>query len=211
MGNTVNRIIVVEDEAVVALDIEGRLKCLGYEVAAIASAKAEALKTAEETRPDIVLMDINLNGRPEGIGAAAELRERFNIPSIFVTAHTDDETLGQAKLTGPMGYIVKPFSDRELHAAIEVGLYRHKMETALQESRNDLEQRVRELTALNYLFRSELTSRLRAEASSNGSRSVLQDFLVRLRRLADEMDAELHSNESVASASLVPVPPAGRG
>ncbi len=188
------RIMIVEDEAVVAMDLESRLKHLSYEVAAVASSKADAVKAAESARPDLVLMDINLQGRPEGIGAAREIGERFGIPCIFVTAYADDATLNEAKLTAPMGYIVKPFSDRELRAAIEVGLYRHKMETALQESRRELEQRVRELTALNELFRNHLKARFDSEQTGPEDRLAFQRVVSKIREIADNMDPGTHNS-----------------
>lgn len=130
----VPRILIVEDQNIVAMDIQNRLINLNYVVTAIASSGAGAIKRAEETNPDLVLMDIMLKGDMDGIGAAQEIRERLNIPVVYLTAYADSNTLQRAKITGPFGYILKPFEERELHTTIEMALYRHKMEKQLKES-----------------------------------------------------------------------------
>jgi CheY-like chemotaxis protein len=122
------RILIVEDEGVVAADIAMSLRSMGYEVAATAATAGEALSLAGSERPDIVLMDIMLGGGPDGIEAAEKIRSELDIPVIFVTAFADDETLDRAKVTEPFGYIVKPIDDRELHISIEMALYKHRME-----------------------------------------------------------------------------------
>ena len=129
------RILVVEDERVVAMDIKNRLNRLGYAVAAEAVSGEAAIKKAGEASPDLVLMDIMLEGKTDGIEAAEEIRSRLNIPVIYLTAHTDTNTLERAKLTEPFGYIIKPFEERALHTAIEMALYKHRMEAKLRESR----------------------------------------------------------------------------
>jgi PAS domain S-box-containing protein len=127
------RILVVEDEGIVAEEIRSRLKKLRYE-AAVASSGEEAIKKAEETRPDLVLMDIRLRGDIDGVEAAQEIRARFDIPVVYVTAYTDEATLQRAKTTEPYGYILKPFEDKELRTSIEVALYKHNIERRLRES-----------------------------------------------------------------------------
>lgn len=133
MGTTV-QILVVEDEGIVARDIQHRLKHLGYLVLATASSGEEAVQCAAELRPDLVLMDIVLAGEMDGIQAAEEIRVRYDIPVIYLTAYADEITLQRAKITGPLGYILKPYTERELHAAIEAGLYRHQMDRKLKDS-----------------------------------------------------------------------------
>ena len=128
------QILVVEDEHIVAKDIQSRLQGLGYHIPAVASSGEEALQKAEETRPDLVLMDIRLKGPMNGVEAAEELRRRFNIPVVYLTAYADDHTLHRAKVTEPFGYILKPFEERELYTCIEVALYKHQMEQKLKES-----------------------------------------------------------------------------
>lgn len=128
------QILIVEDESIVAKDIQNTLKILGYAVSAVASSGEEAVKKAAETHPDLVLMDIVLGGDMDGVEAAAQIRARFDIPVVYLTAYADDETLQRAKITEPYGYILKPFQERELHTAIEMGLFKHKMERKLKES-----------------------------------------------------------------------------
>ena len=128
------RILVVEDEIITARNIQNKLEKLEYEILAIASSGEEAIKKAGETRPDLVLMDIQLKGDMNGIQAAEQIRTRFNIPIIYLTAYTDEDTLEQAKVTEPYSYILKPFQGKELHTNIEMALYKHKMEKKLQES-----------------------------------------------------------------------------
>ncbi len=111
---------------------------MNYEVTEIASSKAEALKSAALKRPEVVLMDIRLNGVAEGIDAARELKERFNLPVIYLTGHSDGKTLAEAAATEPFGYILKPFENRELVAAIETAMYKHRAETRLREANNRL-------------------------------------------------------------------------
>lgn len=127
------RILIVEDQNIVAMDIQNRLRNLNYTVVGIASSGAGAIKKADETIPDLVLMDIMLKGDMDGIGAARQIRLRFNIPVVYLTAYADTDTLQRAKITEPFGYILKPFEERELHTTIEMALYRHKMEKQLKE------------------------------------------------------------------------------
>jgi CheY-like chemotaxis protein len=116
------RILIVEDEAIVAMDIEERLAAMGYAVAGHASTGEQALALVEMHHPDLVLMDISLQGSMDGITAADEIRRRFHVPVIFLTAYSEDTTLERAKLAEPFGFILKPFDDRELKSAIEIAL-----------------------------------------------------------------------------------------
>ncbi len=129
------KILVVEDEIIVAMDIKNRLKKLGYDVVGRAAAGREAIAKATEKSPDLVLMDIKIKGAMDGVDVAGQIRARFDIPVIFLTAHSDEATLQRAKLTEPYGYLIKPFEDRDLHSAISMALYRHKIEQELKESR----------------------------------------------------------------------------
>jgi CheY-like chemotaxis protein len=115
-------ILVVEDEAIVAADIEMKLRRLGYAVAAVATSGEMAIQKAEEFHPSLALMDIHLDGQMDGIEAAKTLWNRFGTPVIFLTAYADGGTLDRAKLAHPYGFIVKPFSERDLHVSIEIGL-----------------------------------------------------------------------------------------
>ena len=122
------RILVVEDENIVALDITNRLKKLGYDVPAVSSSGEDAINKALELRPDLILMDIRLKGEMDGVTAAEKIRSQLEVPIIYVTAYADETTLERAKITAPYGYLLKPFEERELHSTIEMALYKHHME-----------------------------------------------------------------------------------
>lgn len=128
------RIILCEDERIVALDIRAFLQRNGYEVPAIYAAAEDLLKEAGQLKPDLVLMDIHLQGAMDGIEAAAILFERWTIPVILLTAFADGPTIERAKLTHPYAYILKPYDERELKTAISIGLYRASMEHRLRRS-----------------------------------------------------------------------------
>ncbi len=141
------RILVVEDENITAEDIgEGLIK-MGYEVSAIVSKGEDAIKKAEELLPDLIIMDIRLKGKIDGIEAAEEIRRRFGIPVIYLTAYFDENTVERAKITEPSGYLIKgdssflnkPFDESELHTAIELTLYKHKMELRLRKNQQQLD------------------------------------------------------------------------
>ena len=128
------KILVVEDEVIVAEDIGFRLKKLGYIVTATVASGEEAIEKVAENRPDLVLMDIVLKGDMDGVTAAEKIRNRVDIPIVFLTAYADDQTLQRAKLTNPFGYIIKPFQQNDLRVAIEIALHRHEIETKMQET-----------------------------------------------------------------------------
>lgn len=114
------KILVVEDEAIVAADIQSKLRRLGYAVTGCVASGADAMELSKLTPPNIVLMDIRIEGDMDGIETALQLTDRFGCAVVFLTACADDAVLERAKAAQPFGYIVKPFSDRDLHVAIEV-------------------------------------------------------------------------------------------
>lgn len=128
------KVLVVEDESIVALDIQKRLKKLGYTVTGIAETGEEAINKVAENNPNLVLMDIRLKGSMDGVEAAQEIYTRFNIPVIYLTANADERTLERAKTTDPFGYILKPFKEKELKTTIEITLSKHQMERKLKQS-----------------------------------------------------------------------------
>jgi PAS domain S-box-containing protein len=128
------RILIVEDEQITARDIADSLVALGYEVVGSAANADEALALAGEHRPDIVLLDIVLQGDRDGISLSSAFRSDFGIPVVFLTAHTDESVFERAKITEPFGYLIKPFEDHELKIAIEMALYKHRAETELRRS-----------------------------------------------------------------------------
>jgi PAS domain S-box-containing protein len=128
------KIMVVEDELIVAEDLTRWLVTLGYTIAARAAAGREAVQRCEATHPDLVLMDILLPGEIDGIQAAEEIRRRFDIPVVFITASSDDATLARARVSEPFGYILKPFDERGLYSTIEMAIYKHQSEKRMRES-----------------------------------------------------------------------------
>jgi diguanylate cyclase (GGDEF)-like protein/PAS domain S-box-containing protein len=127
------RILVVEDERLVAKHIENMVRDLGYDVTAVVATGEDAVRTALEKTPDLVLMDIMLRGEMDGIEASEQVWEQAAIPVVYLTAYADESTLERAKVTEPFGYLLKPFEERELYTAIEMALYKHKMDTRLKE------------------------------------------------------------------------------
>ncbi|WP_310567838.1 response regulator [Hydrogenophaga sp.] len=134
------RILVVEDESIVAFNLQQRLEQLGYDVPAIAVSGQESLDLVDETRPDLVLMDIHIQGNMDGIEVASRLRETHAVPVIYLTAYSEDSTLERARKTLPYGYLLKPFSERELHATIQMAFERHRLESDLLHHQRLLQQ-----------------------------------------------------------------------
>lgn len=128
------RILVVEDEVVIARDIQATLRGLGYQVPAIVASGAEALNAVAAHPPDLVLMDVFLQGDVDGIEAAARIRKAYGTPVIYLTSFSDEATIARAKPTGAYGYLLKPFNDRDLRTAIEVALERRSLEHAVYRS-----------------------------------------------------------------------------
>lgn len=145
-GMDTPRILIVEDEVIVAKTIASQLKQLGYVVVDTASSGATAIAKTVETRPDLVLMDIVLKGEMDGVSAATQIRERLDIPIIYLTAYADDNTLQRAKTTQPFGYIVKPFTANDLRVAIEIGLFKHQVGQELQANRDQLATLLRSMS-----------------------------------------------------------------
>jgi PAS domain S-box-containing protein len=128
-------ILIVEDEAIVAEDLAQKLRRLGYEIRGTTARGEAAVGLARDLRPDLVLMDIRLQGAMDGVEAAACIRSECALPVIFLTAHSDQATLQRAKLTEPFGYILKPFEELELQTHIEMALYKHQVDQELRRQR----------------------------------------------------------------------------
>jgi PAS domain S-box-containing protein len=135
------KILIVEDDTIIGMELMERLKDLGYDVAEIVSSGIEAINLVGSAKPDLVLMDIRLSGKMDGVEAAEKIKEQFDVPVIFLTAYADEETLCRAKKCEPFGYMLKPFDTRMIHTNIEMALYRHKMEKKLKRN----EQKYRSL------------------------------------------------------------------
>ncbi len=121
-------ILVVEDQFIVGEDLARSLRKLGFSVCSVATSGEEAIEQVTQFQPDLALMDIRLKGQMDGIEAAAHLKRHFNIPVIYLTAHSDDSTLQRASETEPLGYLLKPFEERQLYTTLEIALNRKRVE-----------------------------------------------------------------------------------
>ncbi len=144
-------ILIVEDEAIVAQDLKETVMRLGYRVLDIASEGAEAIAKTEALKPSLVVMDVSLRGEIDGIQTARLIQEKAYVPVIFLTGHSDPETLQRAVLTGPLGYILKPFQEVELRCAIEVAVHKHRAELALREREEALRRNAELLENLSLI------------------------------------------------------------
>ena len=134
------RILIVEDEAIIAMEIELSLIKLGYQVVAIVDTGEVAIARAKILKPDIILMDIRLKGDIDGINAASQIRSESDIPIIFLTAHAEDDKLERAKLILPFGYLLKPIQDRDLKVTIDMALYAKKVDAERKKAERDLKK-----------------------------------------------------------------------
>ena len=146
-------ILIVEDEQIVAFDMAETLEELGYRVAGTASTADAAVTLTHELSPDLVLMDIHLDGSSDGIAAAERIGRASGPPVVFVTAFDDARTLSRAKFSEPYGYLLKPFNSRELRIVIEVALYHHRMQSEREAHTRELREALQEVTQLKELLR----------------------------------------------------------
>lgn len=133
------RILVVEDEGIIAEDLRMGLEEMGYDVVAVVSTGEDAVREAEEKHPDLVLMDVVLHGDMDGIEAADRIHVNLDIPVIYLTAYSDEKILERAKVAEPFGYMIKPIRERDLYSTIEMALFKHEMQKRLRESHEKLE------------------------------------------------------------------------
>ncbi len=133
-------LMIVEDEGLIAKAIQKMLRTLGYGIAAVVPSGEEAIDKVPETHPDLVLMDIRLGGRLDGIETAQIIRDRFAVPVIYVTAHSDRATLQRAKIAEPFGYILKPIDIRELSSTVEIALYKARTEEKIRQANQKLKE-----------------------------------------------------------------------
>ena len=126
------KILIVEDERISAESLKMTLKQLGYEISSIVATGEDAIKKVKEELPDLILMDIKLKGNLDGIEAAEKIKEHYNTPIIYTTAYADDYLIERAKITAPYGYVIKPFSKKELHSNIEMALTKNKQDRKIE-------------------------------------------------------------------------------
>jgi PAS domain S-box-containing protein len=128
-------VLIVEDESVNAAVIDHRLKKLGYPVAGIATSGEEAIELVQQTKPDVVLMDIQLEGKIDGVEAAITIRKKTGIPVVYLTGNSDEETIERARTTEAFGYLHKPFHEREVHSTLQLALHKAEMEIRIRDER----------------------------------------------------------------------------
>lgn len=205
------RILIVEDERIVAKDIENCLKKFGYEVTATIASGLGGIQKVEETHPDLVLMDISLRGDLDGIEAAQQIRDRFNLPVVYLTAFSDETTLERAKITDPFGYILKPFEDRELYTAIEVALARHRAERAII-SALDRERELKEIKArfvsmvsheiLNPISAIQASTEFLAQKTQTPADPLQQEHLQRIQSSAQQITEVLDTVKEISQTDV---------
>ena len=142
-----HRLMLVDDEAIIATQLEELLTPLGYEVAGMACSGEEAVGMAKDLKPDLILMDILMPGKLDGIAAAEKIKAELGIPVIFLTGYADKELINRAKSLEPLGYVLKPFRGEQIKVTIEIALYKKDMEEALHKAHEELERRIEERTA----------------------------------------------------------------
>ena len=205
------RILIVEDESIIALDIKTSLKHAGYAIAGVASSGKEAIALAHSEQPDLILMDIRLQGLMDGIEAAHQIHEQQSCPIVFLTAHTDSQTLDRAKLTDPFGYLTKPFEDHSLITTIEIALARYASEKAIREALvkqrefNELRSRFVAVVSHEFrnplntiLFSTELLHRYETQLDPDRRELYFQRIHGAIKRMHDMLDDVLNIGETDA-------------
>ncbi len=205
------RILIVEDESIIALDLKTSLQHAGYIIAGVASSGEESIALAQTQQPDLILMDIRLRGPMDGIEAAQKIREQQSCPVVFLTAHTDSQTLDRAKLTDPFGYLTKPFVDHSLMTTIEIALARYASEQAIREALvkqrefNELRSRFVAVVSHEFrnplntiLFSTELLHRYEAKLEPDRRELYFQRIHGAVKRMHDMLDDVLIIGETDA-------------
>ena len=171
-------VLVVEDEGIVAKDIQNSLKKLGYNVPSVENTGEDAIDAAGLHRPDLGLMDIMLKGQISGIEAADQIRKRYEIPVIFLTAYADESTLSKARVTEPYGYIIKPFKEIDLHTSIEMALYKHAREMEVRKERDLYSAIVTDKNSDDSIFVKSNSRLVKVKSSDIHFVEALKDYVI---------------------------------
>jgi len=171
-------VLVVEDESIVAKDIELTLEKFGYKVCGVANNADDAIKLAKSKKPDVVLMDVMLQGEKTGIDAAEEIGKDLSIPVIYLTANTDSDTVQKVKMTQPFGFIAKPFKEVDINTAIEIALYKHSKESEVKNERDMLFSVVENLESQDAFFVKSKSRFLKIKAEDLYYVEALKDYVV---------------------------------
>ena len=181
------QILIVEDEILVARNLQFRLQAMGYSIPAFVSSGEEVFQAVADSPPDLILMDIRLSGEMNGIQAAEQLEGRYDIPVVFLTAYADDATVQQAKAVKPFGYVLKPFREQELRVTIEMALYKHDLDRKLRRVNDELERHVQQL---------------KWESSVNASMAALSQALITAATLDEISDLTLEHARRLTDSKL---------
>ena len=171
-----SKILIVDDDAALQMELEESLLSLNYEVVGVAQSGEDAVEMVESTDPDLILMDIMMPGGMDGIAAARAIKEKSDAGIMFVTGFGESDYIDRAKALNPLGYILKPFHELEVHAAIEIALHRHTTETKLKEAHEALKETNRNLEM-------EIEKRQRAEEEKDRAISKLQNVILKYNTL----------------------------
>jgi len=168
MFNGKAKILIAEDETIIAIDIKTILLKLGYSVLGPVTSGEKVIETLKQEKSDLILMDISLSGKLDGIQTAELVTRTFDIPVVYLTALTDNETLDRARVTEPFGYLLKPFDERNLRSTIEMALYKHKVESELRYRTKELEkEKIKTDQLLHNIFPAEIVKELKSKGTVN--------------------------------------------
>jgi len=202
------QVLIVEDESIIAEDLKVSLRNLGYGVSGVASTGEDAIRCAGELRPGVVLMDIMLKGNVDGIKAAHEILRSLEIPVVYLTAHTDEQTFQRAKITEPYAYIIKPYEERELEIAIETAIYKHQAETKLRKMERWLTTVLQSIgdgvIAIDRDGKITFMNRVAEELTGSTQKEALGKSLFEVFRILDEEGSPLAQNPIAEALEVMP-------